>query len=260
MPRSSRNNQYQPNAVCAITVRGNGREKIFRDDADYREFLEIIKARKTKYHFKLYAYCLLEEYYQLIIEAGEANNISKIMQAINTSYAIYFNKKYYRAGHLMSNRFESRVVNKDSSLISAVEQLHSSPLRMKLGATLSDYNWSSYLQYSGNNQAGIADVELVKSLGYVPETEPVVEEEAKQEVKQGHFSRILDVTLRRKVSLTFAALFLVFLSIGLWHKFLPSVRTPQFSVYYLRLPDNLPQAQGLIPEAEVSEVFNVPVH
>ncbi len=252
MPRSSRNNQYQPNAVCAITVRGNGREKIFRDDADYREFLEIIKARKTKYHFKLYAYCLLEEYYQLIIEAGEANNISKIMQAINTSYAIYFNKKYYRAGHLMSNRFESRVVNKDSSLISAVEQLHSSPLRMKLGATLSDYNWSSYLQYSGNNQAGIADVELVKSLGYVPETEPIVE--------QGHFSRILNVTLRRKVSLSFAALMLVFLSIGLGHQFIPGVKTTQFSVYYLRLPDNLPQAQGLIPEAEVSEVFNVPVH
>ncbi|HAH20454.1 MAG TPA: transposase [Candidatus Omnitrophica bacterium] len=42
-----------------ITSRGDDRKKIFLSEADYRKFLEYLKAAKDKFEFFLYAYCLM---------------------------------------------------------------------------------------------------------------------------------------------------------------------------------------------------------
>ena len=51
------------------------------------------------YGITLHNYCLMLNHYHLLIEIRQ-ENLSKFMRQLNMNYAIYFNKKYKRTGHL----------------------------------------------------------------------------------------------------------------------------------------------------------------
>lgn len=157
---------YLKGAVYYTTVRANAGELLFREDADYVYFLELIRERKIKYNFKLYAFCLLPKHYHLLIETQD-KNISKVMQAINTSYTLYFNNKYKRQGHLVAGRFQMKVVNKDASLLELTYHIHLNPLRVGLSKMPEEYQFSSYLEYTKDGDYALLTdgVEIFSYLG-----------------------------------------------------------------------------------------------
>ena len=57
----------------------------------------------------------MDNHAHLLIDANGAD-ISKVMHGINFSYAMYFNKKYEREGHLFKDRFKSKIVDDDRYL------------------------------------------------------------------------------------------------------------------------------------------------
>ena len=73
-------------ACYHVITRGNQKQKIFKDAA-YHKFLTIYKNR---YHYALCAYVLMDNHVHLL----ETQDIplSRIMQGINQSYALHFNK------------------------------------------------------------------------------------------------------------------------------------------------------------------------
>jgi putative transposase len=54
-------------------------------------------------------------------------DISKVMHGINFSYAMYFNKKYHRDGHLFKDRFKSKIVDNDQYLKTVSLYIHNNP-------------------------------------------------------------------------------------------------------------------------------------
>lgn len=138
---------YLQGAVYYTTVKAGAGELLFRDDADYVYFLELIRERKIKYNFKLYCFCLLPQHYHLLIETSD-KNISKIMQALNTSYGLYYNNKYKRQGHLLAGRFQMRAVDKEATLLELTYHMHLNPLRLGLVKAAEEYCFSSYLEYT----------------------------------------------------------------------------------------------------------------
>ena len=56
------------------------------------------------------------------------SSIGDIMKCINVSYAMYFNRKYNRVGHLFQDRFRSEVVENDSYMLSAARYIHNNPV------------------------------------------------------------------------------------------------------------------------------------
>ena len=62
----------------------------------------------------------------LLIDANGAD-ISKVMHGINFSYAMYFNKKYKREGHLFKDRFKSKIVDNDQYLKTVSLYIHNNP-------------------------------------------------------------------------------------------------------------------------------------
>src|SRR4030042_1271433 len=92
-----------------ITSRGDDRKKIFLSDYDFNKFLGYLKSAQDKYRFYLYAYCLMGSHYHLLIETTQPN-LSRIMQYINSSYTIYYNKKRNKCGHLFQGRYKSILV------------------------------------------------------------------------------------------------------------------------------------------------------
>jgi hypothetical protein len=69
------------------------------------------------------------------------------MRRLLTGYAIYFNLRHKRSGHLFQNRYKSIVCEEDTYLLELVRYIHLNPLRAGLVADLSaldDYAWSGH--------------------------------------------------------------------------------------------------------------------
>ena len=58
------------------------------------------------------------------------------MRRLLTGYAIYFNRRYRRSGHLFQNRYKSILCQEDAYLLELVRYIHLNPVRAKL---VSDY-------------------------------------------------------------------------------------------------------------------------
>ena len=90
-------------------LRGNARENVFIDDQDKGKLLKIIFEKKKDELFLLYAYCVMNNHAHFVLKEMK-ESISNSMKKVTTSYAIYFNKKYNRVGHVFQDRFRSEVI------------------------------------------------------------------------------------------------------------------------------------------------------
>ena len=142
-------------------IRGVNKQEIFFDDQDKIVFINLLTKAKEKYSFSLFAYVLMNNHVEIEIKDNE-NCISKIIQSVATSYAIYFNEKYDRVGHLFQNRFKSKPVENNNYLINLVRYIHQNPEKAKIELT-EKYKWSSYFDYI-NMRKKIVDIEYVYDL------------------------------------------------------------------------------------------------
>jgi hypothetical protein len=82
----------------------------------------------------------MDNNYHLLIETS-LENFSLFMRKVNSNYAIYFNKKYKRAGHLWQGRYKSWYVIHDDYLYSLFKYIE----YLRLGSqkkSLKDYKMS----------------------------------------------------------------------------------------------------------------------
>ena len=62
-----------PGAVYHLTARGNARQNIFVDDEDRLRFLSVLERVVSRFHLALYADCLMDSHYHLLLETREGN-------------------------------------------------------------------------------------------------------------------------------------------------------------------------------------------
>ncbi len=126
-----------------IINRGVGQRIVFKETDDYEYFEELMCFYAKSYHITLHNYCLMSNHYHLLIEIQQ-ENLSKFMRQLNANYAIYFNKKYKRTGHLWQGRFKSRYVTDEAYLYSLMLYIEQNPLKAKIVKELERYPYSSY--------------------------------------------------------------------------------------------------------------------
>ena len=80
-----------PKYVYHILTRGNNRQDIFKDESDYRKYLDILQIYKEKYRFRLYHYVLMRNHVHLVLEPSvRGGSLAESMKGINLSYAQYY--------------------------------------------------------------------------------------------------------------------------------------------------------------------------
>jgi len=136
--------------IYHVMLRGINKERIFFDDIDRKKFLKTLKNSKEKYNYTIYAYCLMDNHIHLIIDDYD-NKIPNIIKSIGISYALYFNKKYDRVGHLFQNRYNSKCVESQQYFLNVIRYVHRNPENAKKCLT-EDYKWSSFKEYFENSE------------------------------------------------------------------------------------------------------------
>jgi len=132
-------------------VRGIERGNIVHDDKDREDFVfrmaRLAKATGTE----IYAWALMSNHVHILLKSGESG-LSMFMRKLLTGYAIQFNRKYKRSGHLFQNRYKSIVCDEEAYFMKLVSYIHLNPLRAGLVCSmdaLASYPWSGHAVIMG---------------------------------------------------------------------------------------------------------------
>lgn len=90
----------------------------------------------------------MDNHVHLLVREG-TEEIANVMKRINISYAIYFNKKYRRIGHLFQDRYRSEAIDGDHQAIAVARYIHQNPVKAEMVRTVEEYKWSSIGWYIG---------------------------------------------------------------------------------------------------------------
>jgi len=113
MPRKARIDA--PGALHHIIVRGIERRKIFLDDTDRNSFLDRLGATLKNTTTPCFAWALIPNHVHLLLRTG-LTPLSTVMRRLLTGYAVYFNRRHHRHGHLFQNRYKSILCQEDAYL------------------------------------------------------------------------------------------------------------------------------------------------
>jgi REP element-mobilizing transposase RayT len=119
MPRQARLDA--PGTLHHIIARAIDGTLLFRDRKDREFFLSRLPLLLTTTGVKILAWALMDNHLHLLVLSGP-QKISKFMRCLLTGYALAYNRKYHRHGHLFQNRFKSIVCEKESKEISKRQQ------------------------------------------------------------------------------------------------------------------------------------------
>jgi len=124
-------------------TRGNQKQKTFLDSEDYQKYIKLLKHYRRKFCFKLFGYCLMPNHVHLIMKIRNGKDLQKIVQGLNQTYTIWFNKKYDKVGHLWQGRYKSMLIQNNSYLIDCIGYVEFNPVRAGLIKEAIFYPWSS---------------------------------------------------------------------------------------------------------------------
>ncbi len=160
MPRTAR---IAPKEfVYHILARGNNKQDIFKDEEDFKQYIDILLKYKSKYNYKLYHYVLMTNHVHLVIEPTETGGeLSQIMKGINLSYAQYFKKKFKYTGHFWQDRFKSIIISKDEYLLACGSYVELNPVRAGMVKDPKDYPWSSYTANAYGGKDDLLDQHII---------------------------------------------------------------------------------------------------
>jgi REP element-mobilizing transposase RayT len=114
-----------------IIGRGIERRRIFVDDIDRADFITRLASFTQTGALTVYAWALLPNHFHLLCKT-KLQPLSISMHRLLTGFAVNFNHRHRRHGHLFQNRFKSIVCQEDRYLRELVRYIHLNPLRMGL--------------------------------------------------------------------------------------------------------------------------------
>lgn len=136
------------NALYHLTSRGDRREPIFDDDADRQQFLGILAGALDRFDATVFAYCLMDNHYHLVLQTHRAN-LSALMRQVNGVYTQRYNRRHDTTGHLFQGRFKAILVEQEPYFLEVCRYVDLNPVRAKVVKHPRDWSWSSYRAHAG---------------------------------------------------------------------------------------------------------------
>ncbi len=164
MPRKARIDA--PGAVHHIICRGIERRKIFRDDTDRNSFVERFGRVISETQTPCYGWALMPNHFHVLLKTSNVP-ITTVMRKLLTGYAVTFNRRHGRTGHLFQNRYKSILCQENPYLLELVRYIHLNPLRASLVSSIKQLDWYIYCGHSflvGNRKNDWQDTNTVLKL------------------------------------------------------------------------------------------------
>lgn len=164
MPRQSRLDF--PGALNHVIGRGIERKFIFKDDSHKTEFHRRLSDSLSHYNGQCFAWCIMGNHFHLLLQTGKTP-LHVFMRSLLTGYAVYFNRKNKRSGHLFQNRYKSILCDKDEYLLPLVRYIHLNPVKARILPYhhLAKYSWTGHREISRFENGIINKDEILSFFG-----------------------------------------------------------------------------------------------
>ena len=160
MPRTAR--KISETGIYHVMLRGINRQNIFEDDQDRLYFMSVLASCKKVSGFRLHAFVLMSNHIHLLLEPLD-EPLDMIFRRIGTRYAVWYNRKYQRAGHLFQDRFRSENVSTVQYYQTVLRYILQNPMKAGMEKHPGEYRWSSYTAYE-KGQGIVTDTQYAVEL------------------------------------------------------------------------------------------------
>jgi REP element-mobilizing transposase RayT len=162
MPR--RTTPFVPDTYYHFYNRGNNRQAIFFEPANYLYFLQGFR-RYVFPQVSVIAYCLMPTHYHILVRvralAGQTSEVSRqvslAMQKFLISYTKAINKRFSRVGALFQGQFQAKPVESHAYLLTLCTYIHGNPVKDGLVAAPEDWPYSNYLEWMGERKGTLLE-------------------------------------------------------------------------------------------------------
>jgi putative transposase len=144
MPRQARLDA--PGTLHHVIVRGIEKGRIVVSDTDRQDFVSRMGDLASKDGTRIYAWALMSNHAHILLSSGAAG-LPKFMRRLLTGYAVSYNHRHSRHGHLFQNRYKSIVCDEDVYFKELIRYIHLNPLRaglVKDMTKLDRYRWCGH--------------------------------------------------------------------------------------------------------------------
>jgi len=152
MPRKGRIDA--PGALHHVMQRGMERGRIFRGDADCARFLGRMKKLFRGTRTSCYAWALMPNHIHLLLSTGDVP-LAKVLHRLFCGYAVHFNNRYRRNGHLFQGRYKSILCEREAYFLELVRYIHLNPIRTGVVEgleQLAGYEWTGHRELIGREK------------------------------------------------------------------------------------------------------------
>ena len=149
---------YEFNDINPVLIRDRRRARLRAKKKGREQF----SANRDMF-VEILAFYFMPNHIHLLVRQIKNNGITQFMKKLGTGYAVYFNKKYDRKGHLFLGRFRAVHIKTNEQLKTVFVYIHTNGISLiepkwkekgisnvkKVIKFLENYKWSSYPDYLG---------------------------------------------------------------------------------------------------------------
>lgn len=145
MPRISRTSNIS--SYLHIMVQGINKEEIFKTEYYKSVYLKYLREESKKNNVSILVYSIMNNHAHLIIYQNNKEDISKVMNVVNSKFAKLYNNDNNRVGYVFRDRFKSVQINDIRQLYATIVYIHNNPVKAKIVEKFEEYKFSSYKDF-----------------------------------------------------------------------------------------------------------------
>ena len=161
MPRGPRLDA--PGTIHHVIIRGIERRKIVSDDKDRETFVARMGGVALETKTLIYAWVLMTNHAHILVRSSAAG-LPTFMRRFLSGYAMTYNRRHHRLGHVFQNRYKSIICEEEPYLKELVRYIHLNPFRagmVKSMAALDRYPWCGHGVIMGRCENRWQDVKYI---------------------------------------------------------------------------------------------------
>jgi len=134
-----------------VLNRANGRLRIFKKDADFAAFEQILSEGMERFAMRMCGYCLMGNHWHLLLWPQHDDDLSTFMRWITLTHVQRFHAAHDTVGigHLYQGRYKSFPVQGSTHYLTVMRYIEANPIRAQIVQDAADWPWSSYALRQG---------------------------------------------------------------------------------------------------------------
>ena len=144
-----RRRQLKQGADYHVTCSINNMEHLMKPDEIKVLYEKVLAECKRKYVFLVIHFGIMDNHVHLIIRPGR-ESLSKIMQWLNSVFAMRFNRLTGRCGHVWKCRFWSKIIDRIEQFKAVFDYISFNPVKAGLARTPEEYPFCGNFHLANN--------------------------------------------------------------------------------------------------------------